>query len=113
VWRYRQQARVNAMMVNAIAHGSPEFRKILELVQQNPTPAWTPQPIEDRREPTAAHFEGFELVHDTWILDMRDWRPKTNDIAHFYARIRGLVQVARSQGNTFLGGRRRRSGRKW
>lgn len=88
VWRYRQQARVNAMFIDAIAHGSPDFRKILDLAQRDPAPAWTPQPIEDRREPTTVDYKGFEFLRDAWIVDMRDWRPKTNDVAHFYRRIR-------------------------
>jgi hypothetical protein len=89
LWHYRQQARINAMIVDAIAHGSPEFRKILELVQSDSAPAWAPQTYEDRREPTAAvDTKGFEFVRDTHIVDVRDWRPKTHDIAHYYRRLR-------------------------
>src|SRR5262249_28016761 len=88
LWRYRQQAKINAMVVAAIAHGSPEFRKILDLVQHNPAAAWTPQPIEDRPEPTAVNYKGFEFLSDTFIVDIRDWRAKTNDVAHFYRRTR-------------------------
>jgi predicted acylesterase/phospholipase RssA len=88
VWRYRQQASINAMIVDAIAHGSPEFRKILDLVQRNPAPAWTPQPIQERTEPTAVNYKGFEFLSLAFIVDMRDWRAKTNDVAHFYQRVR-------------------------
>lgn len=88
IYRYRQQASVNAMIIDAIAHGSPDFRKILDLVQSEPAPAWTPQPIEDRREPTAVNYEGFDVLRDVWIVDMRDWQAKTNDVAHFYRRLR-------------------------
>jgi predicted acylesterase/phospholipase RssA len=88
VWRYRQQARVNAMFVDAIAHGSPEFRKILDLAQRDPAQTWTPQAIEDRREPTAVNYKGFEFLRDAWIVDMRDWRARTNDVAHFYRILR-------------------------
>src|SRR5262249_55500631 len=61
-WRYRQQARVNAKIIEAIAHGSPEFRTILDLVQRNPAQTWTPQPIQDRPAPTAVDFKGFEFL---------------------------------------------------
>jgi predicted acylesterase/phospholipase RssA len=87
LWRYRQQAKINAMLVDAIAHGSPEFQKMLDLVQSNPAAAWTPQPIEDRPEPTAVNYKGFEFLSDAFIVDMRDWRAKTNDVAHFYRRV--------------------------
>jgi hypothetical protein len=82
------------MVVGAIANSSPEFRKILDLVQRNPAAAWTPQPIEDRPEPTAVNYKGFEFLSDAFIVDMRDWRAKTNDVAHFYrrTRVRKLAQ---------------------
>jgi predicted acylesterase/phospholipase RssA len=88
VWRDRQQASVNAMIVDAIAHGSPDFRKILELMQRDTAPAWTPQTFEDRREPTVVDYKGFEFVRDTHIVDLRDLRPKTNDVAHYYRSVR-------------------------
>src|SRR5262249_33900129 len=97
-WRYRQQARVNAKIIEAIAHGSPEFRTILDLVQRNPAQTWTPQPIQDRPTPTAVDFKGFEFLRDAFIVDMRDWRPKTNDVAHFYRRLR----VRKLAGNDHL-----------
>jgi hypothetical protein len=75
------------MVVDAIAHGSPEFRKILELIQNNPNPTWTAQPIADRPEPSAVNYAGFQFLSDAWIVDMRDWR-KTNDVAHFNRMIR-------------------------
>jgi hypothetical protein len=87
LWRYHKRATINAIVVNAIAHGSPEFRKILDLIQNNPAPTWTAQPIEDRREAAAVNYAGFQFLSDAWIVDMRDWR-KTNDIAHFYRMIR-------------------------
>jgi hypothetical protein len=59
LWQYRQQARINAMVVDAIAHGSPDFRKILDLVQHRPAPTWTPQAVEDRREPTPVDYKGY------------------------------------------------------
>jgi predicted acylesterase/phospholipase RssA len=88
VYQYRRQAGVNAMIVDAITHGSPEFRKILDLVQRKPAPTWTPQPIEDRRASAPVDYKGFEFLQDTSVIDMRDWQPKANDVAHFYRRLR-------------------------
>ena len=36
-YRYRRQANTNAMIVDAITHGSPDFRKIFEIVERNTT----------------------------------------------------------------------------
>ena len=38
VYRYRRQANTNAMIVDAITHGSPDFLKMFEIVQQAPLP---------------------------------------------------------------------------
>jgi predicted acylesterase/phospholipase RssA len=88
VWRFRRQASTNAMIVDAIAHGSPDFRKILELVQHDAAPAWTPQEYEDRAQASTVDYRGFEFVRDTHIIDLRDWRSKTHDVVYFYRRIR-------------------------
>ena len=89
VYRYRRQANTNAMIVDAITHGSPDFRKILEIVQRSTTPAWTPLPVQDvSRASPKGDYRGFEFVSDTSIVDLRDWRSKTRDVAHYYRRVR-------------------------
>ena len=37
VYRYRRQANTNAMIVNAITHGSPDFLKMFEIVERRTT----------------------------------------------------------------------------
>ena len=89
VYRYRRQANTNAMIVEAITHGSPDFRKILEIVQRSTTPAWTPLPVQEVSQASPKlDYSGFEFVSDTSIVDLRDWRSKTRDVAHYYRRVR-------------------------
>jgi len=89
IYRYRRQANTNAMIVEAITHGSPDFRKILEIVQRSTTPAWTPLPaLEVSQASPKLDYRGFEFVSDTSIVDLRDWRSKTRDVAHYYRRVR-------------------------
>jgi hypothetical protein len=57
-------------------------------MQRDPAPTWTPQAIEDRPDPTAVNYKSIEFLRDAWIVDMRDWRARTNDVAHFYRRLR-------------------------
>jgi predicted acylesterase/phospholipase RssA len=94
VYRYRRQANTDAMIVHAITHGSPDFRKILEIVQSSTTPSWTPLPVLDVPQASPeGDFHGFEFVSDTSIVDLRDWRSKTRDVAHYYRRVRILKRA--------------------
>ncbi len=89
MYRYRRQANTNAMIVDAITHGSPDFRKILEIVQRGTTPAWTPLPVQEVSQASPkGDYSGLEFVSDTSIVDLRDWRSKTQDVAHYYRRVR-------------------------
>ena len=88
VYRYRQKANTNAMIVDAITHGSPDFLKMFEIVERS-TPAWNPLPVQDvSRESPKGDYRGFEFVSDTSFVDLRDWRSKTRDVAHYYRRVR-------------------------
>ena len=89
MYRYRRQANTNAMIVDAITHGSPDFLKMFEIVQRGTTPAWTPLPVADVSQASPKlDYSGFEFVSDTSIVDLRDWRSKTRDVAHYYRRVR-------------------------
>jgi predicted acylesterase/phospholipase RssA len=89
VYRYRRQANTNAMIVDAITHGSPDFRKILDIVQRSTTPAWTPLPVQDVSQASPKlGYRGFEFVSDSSIVDLRDWRSKTRDVVHYYRTVR-------------------------
>ncbi len=87
-YRYRRQANTNATIVKAITNGSPDFRKILELVQRSTTPAWTPLPVVEVSQASAKlDYSGFDFLSDTAIVDLRDWRSATQDVAHYYRRV--------------------------
>ena len=88
VYRYRRQAKANATIVEAITTGSPDFRKILEIVQHSTTPAWTPLPVQEVSQASPkGDYRGFEFISDTAIVDLRDWRSKSRDVAHYYRRV--------------------------
>ena len=87
-YRYRHQANTNAMIVRAITNGSPDFRKILDIVQRSTSPAWTPLPVQEVSQASPkGDYHGFAFVSDTSIVNLRDWRSKTRDVAHYYRRV--------------------------
>ena len=87
-YRYRRQANTNATIVKAITDGSPDFRKILDIVQRSTTPTWTPMPVEEVSQASPKlDYSGFAFLSDTAIVDLRDWRSTTQDVAHYYRRV--------------------------
>jgi predicted acylesterase/phospholipase RssA len=88
-YRYRRQAAANAVIVEAITHGSPDFRKILEIVQGDGPRPGDPLPVEEASgSAPEADYGGFEFLSDTSIVDLRDWRSKSRDVARYYRRVR-------------------------
>jgi len=89
-YRYRRQANANAAIVDAIAHGSPDFRKILEIVQRSDARSWSPLPALDVSQASPdADYRGFDFLSDTSIVDLRGWRSsKSRDVAHYYRTVR-------------------------
>ena len=89
VYRYRRQANTNAKIVEAITHGSLDFQKIFDIVQRSTTPTWTPLPVQKVSQASPKlDYSGFDFVSDTAIVDLRDWRSGTRDVAHYYRRVR-------------------------
>ena len=88
LYRYQRQANANATIVRAITTGSPDFRKILDIVQHSTAPAWTPMPVQEVSQALPKlDYSGFDFISDTAIVDLRDWRSKTQDVAHYYRRV--------------------------
>ena len=88
MYRYRRQAITNAKIVDAITHGSPDFLKIFEIVNRSTTPTWTPLPVQKVAQASPKlDYSGIDFVSDTAIVDLRDWRSGTQDVAHYYRRV--------------------------
>ncbi|WP_165246383.1 patatin-like phospholipase family protein [Paludisphaera soli] len=87
-YRYRRQAVADAAIVEAIAHGSPDFRKILEVVQRADQRARTPMPVLEASRAADVDYKGFDFLSDTSIVDLRDWRSGSRDAARYYRRVR-------------------------
>jgi predicted acylesterase/phospholipase RssA len=87
-WSFVQRAKSDASVVNAVTQNEPDLRKILEVVRSDPPRDWPAQVVQEQVEPTPIKTEGFEFLSDTYIVDLRQWRPKNRDKAYYYRRIR-------------------------
>jgi hypothetical protein len=70
---YRHSHHLNAL-VESIAQGSPDLDKISQLLD-GPLPLWAGEPAEEVPEFGTRSFEGFEVLQDSRILDLRMWNP--------------------------------------
>jgi hypothetical protein len=70
---YRHSHHLNAL-VESISQGSPDLDKISQLLD-GPLPLWDGEPAEEVPEFGTHSFEGFEVLQDSHILDLRRWNP--------------------------------------
>jgi hypothetical protein len=91
---YKNASRTE-MIVDAITFSNSDFQLVLQLARQNPLPGdWTPLSVEEVPELPPPNFDGFRLITDTRIIDMRAWRPGMNDDTYKYISYRRM-QVRR------------------
>ncbi|WP_165063903.1 patatin-like phospholipase family protein [Paludisphaera rhizosphaerae] len=77
-YRTYKNASRSEMIVNAITYSNPDFQLVLQLARNNSIPGeWTSLKAEDVAELTPVGFNGFRLVTDTRIYDLRSWNPET------------------------------------
>ena len=87
---YKTASR-SEMIVNAITFSNPDFQLVLQLARQNPIPGeWTSLTAEEVSELEPMNLDGFQLVTDTRIIDMRAWQPGVNDKAHGFISYRRM-----------------------
>jgi predicted acylesterase/phospholipase RssA len=79
-YRAYQRARRSEMIVDAITFSNPDFQLVLQLARQNPLPGdWTPLEAEEVAALDPARYDGFQMVTDTRVFDMRAWQPGVAD----------------------------------
>ena len=61
---------------------------MLEVVRKGPPREWPPQPVVEQAEPASINSGDFEFLSDTYILDLRQWKPMKRDKAYYFRRIR-------------------------
>jgi hypothetical protein len=94
MYRAYRRAHRSEMIVDAITFSNPDFQHVLQLARQNPMPGeWTPIEIEEVTTLQPVSSEGFRLITDTRVIDMRSWDPaKAHETHHFVSYRRMQVR---------------------
>lgn len=99
-------SKVQGLVINAIKEGDPEIRKILTIIDTNPTEDWQSEAIESKREATLIdNYQDVEVLTHSRIIDLRRWNPagSTPDKrGRVYVQDRRVIKLLRS----FKGDRR-------
>jgi predicted acylesterase/phospholipase RssA len=75
VYRLYEKSRTQAIVIDAIASGDPDFREVLGLLDKDPTSDWATIEIVEKPGPTELDYSGLEVLTHSRMLDFRKWNP--------------------------------------
>lgn len=102
LYQSNRRSQQQQTVLDTIAEMSPNYRKILELLEDGPSPVFQAMPYDDVETLEDPDFTGFELISDTRIFDLRglaDATGRTPATSHSRLRLR---RVAEGSENTNL-----------
>lgn len=70
-WQVYKQSLLHASVVNSVAMGMPDFRKAMELVDEDPRRRWSADPVDLASALEPVDSKGWEMLNDTRIVDLR------------------------------------------
>jgi predicted acylesterase/phospholipase RssA len=70
-YQLHQRAEMLTGVIDSIAKGDPDIRLVLDLMEADPLPGWTPIPINDAQEPMTPDYSGVEVLSRSRIIDLR------------------------------------------
>jgi hypothetical protein len=71
---YQRSHRLN-QLVNSLSQGSPDFEQMSHLLEHGPEARWTGVAAEEVSRLDEPDFKGFDVIQDSWITDLRSWKP--------------------------------------
>lgn len=91
LYEVNQKAKKQNMVLTAVAQMNPNYRKIVNLLNQGPKSQFEDMPFEDVDSLESPDFRGFEVLSDSRIFDLRSWsEPSPATPAACYTRLRIL-----------------------
>lgn len=97
-----ERAERQQLVLTAIAEMSPDYHRLLNLLEHGPDAEFETMPFEEVESMQEPDFTGYEVLGDTRIFDMRGWSGDEDTIpALSYARLR-VRRTAESANNTQL-----------
>jgi hypothetical protein len=84
---YEHTHRIN-LIVKSLAGGSRDLEQMSRLLDARSTP-WTGVPFEDVAKVAESDVKGFEILQDSRIMDLRNWKPgQPGSLSFGYRRLK-------------------------
>ena len=102
---YQRSHRIS-QLVDSLSQGSRDLEVMSQLLE-GPMKPWTGVAAEEDRHPEKADLKGFEVLQDSRIIDLRNWKPgatakgDTSSSAYGYRRLK-VLKRPESTGNSFF-----------
>jgi hypothetical protein len=102
---YERSHRVN-QLIESLSQGTRDREVISRLLEGSIKP-WVGEPAEEVRSFEEPSFEGFEVLQDSRILDLRDWNPATagktdsTSLVYGYRRLKVVKRADHAGNNMF------------
>jgi predicted acylesterase/phospholipase RssA len=74
VVRYYRDSQQAKALIETISQGSPDL-DVVSRIMHGPLPPWAGEPAEEVPELGPRSFQGFEILQDSRIIDLRRWNP--------------------------------------
>jgi predicted acylesterase/phospholipase RssA len=97
VQSYRTSRRIDRL-VESLAHGSPDI-DIMSRLLAGPIKSFKGEPCEDVRSIEPPNYQGFSILQDSCILDLRPWMPgDSTSLVYGYRHLK-VLKNADNHGN--------------
>ncbi len=90
-YKVHRHAAMLTSVIDSIAKGDPDIRLVLDLMEDDPLPKWTPIPITEATQTTVPDYSGVEVLARSRICDLR---PVWNGDGRAHMRERVVVRLA-------------------
>jgi predicted acylesterase/phospholipase RssA len=103
LYKLNKRAQQQSMVLSAIAETSPLYRKVLQLLESGPVHTVKAAPFLEVETLAGTNFDGFEIVSDTRVFDLRGWGDPTTKTSSpiAYGRLR-VRRTEKGADNTHL-----------
>jgi predicted acylesterase/phospholipase RssA len=85
--RYYQRSHRLNQLVNSLSQGRPELDEMSRLLDHGPEARWTGVAAEEVNKVDEPDITGFEIIQDSWITDLRLWKPGESDKGDLSSRV--------------------------
>jgi predicted acylesterase/phospholipase RssA len=101
---YRTSHRLN-LLVESVSQGNPDLRIMSQLLE-GPMRPWTSVVADEVPHLDEPSFAGFEILHDSRILDLRNWKPgaptsDSSSLVYGYRRLKVRKRPESAGNNLF------------